>query len=355
MIDLLIIGGGIVGSWIALRAARKGHQVALCDLSDNPGDATSGRNSGVLHAGIYYSPGSVKARHCVRGHALTVEYLQEQGIPHSICGKLITMGDQQGPDARNRLEALLENARTLGARDLQIVGNLSRDYPGVKGEKAILSPHTGVCDAASYLKSVQGAARDAGCYWLAGRKLVALEKEGALLEDPEGRTETVSAERYINAAGLHCDEVARLSGLMDYEIRPVRGEYYRLSRAHPVHKLVYPLPDPHSTALGVHYTFHPGGDAYAGPNAVPADSVHDYRITQSASDFARSLSRILEGYEEKDFSPGYAGLRPRLKKNGKDYRDFVIENRGAFIHLLGIESPGLTSAISLSEEVMDLL
>lgn len=355
MIDLLIVGGGIVGSWIALRAARRGLTVAVCDQSPSPGDATSGRNSGVLHAGIYYSPGSKKALHCIRGYELTLEYLQEHGIPHTVCGKLITTGDQISPDTEERLQSIFDNARSIGARDLSILRNPGQTYEGVLGESAILSPHTGVCDAAAYLKSVQHQARNSGAIWLPGRKLVSVSGDRAVVVDQEGREEEIQSALFINSAGLHSDEVARLAGLQEYEIVPVRGEYYRLKRTHPLNMLVYPLPDPASTALGVHYTFHPGGDAYAGPNAVPASSKEDYRITQSRDDFAESLSRILSGYSTRDLSPGYAGIRPRLRVNGVDHRDFLIRKQDNFIHLLGIESPGLTSAASLSEEVMGLL
>ncbi|MCB1139098.1 MAG: FAD-dependent oxidoreductase [Leptospiraceae bacterium] len=355
MIDVLIIGGGIVGSWIALRAARRGLTVAVCDQSANPGDATSGRNSGVLHAGIYYTPGSKKAQHCIKGYALTLEYLKEHSLPHTICGKLITTGDQLGPDTEARLQSIFENACSIGARDLTILRNPGSIYNGVLGDSAILSPHTGVCDAAAYLKSVQNQAREAGAIWLLGRRLISVSGDRALVSDEEGRQEEIQSALFVNSAGLNCDEVARMTGLDEYEIVPVRGEYYRLRKAHPVNMLVYPLPDPSSTALGVHYTFHPGGDAYAGPNAVAADSREDYRITQSRTDFAESLSRILSGYAPEDLSPGYAGIRPRLRVNGVDYRDFLIRRQENFIHLLGIESPGLTSAASLSEEVMELL
>ena len=359
MIDLLIVGGGIVGSWLAYRAAERGMSVAMCDLSHRPGDATSGRNSGVLHAGIYYKPESLKAIHCIRGYALTLEYLQKNNVPHTVCGKLITTGQQRGDEAEARLQALLENARSIGARDLSVIRNVEKHYPGVKGESALLSPHTGVCDAAAYLRSVQNRAQQAGAFWLIGRKLVALENQAdgvrAILQDDEGRQEEVVCARAVNAAGLYCDEVAAMVGLGGYEIVPVRGEYYRLNKPHPVNILVYPLPDPNSTALGVHYTFHPGGDAYAGPNAVSAESKEDYRITQSARDFAASLSHILDGYTEADLGPGYAGLRPRLRIDGQDYRDFYIHRQDNCIHLLGIESPGLTSAASLSETVLNQL
>ncbi|HBS04301.1 MAG TPA: FAD-dependent oxidoreductase [Leptospiraceae bacterium] len=359
MIDLLVIGGGIVGSWVAYRASQAGMSVALCDSSHQPGDATSGRNSGVLHAGIYYQPDSLKAFHCIRGYQLTVEYLESHKVPYEICGKLITTGKQSSSDTLDRLEALKQNAERVGARDLTILQNPADQFPGVLGQAAILSPNTGVCDAAAYLRSVQEDAKAQGTYWLNGRKVASISLQGdgcnVLLEDSEGRQEEVQSSMIVNSAGLYSDEIARMTGLPGLRIHPVRGEYYRLRTNHSVGKLVYPLPDPTSTALGVHYTFHPGGDAYAGPNAVPAESKEDYRITQSATDFAESLGNILTGYSVDDLSPGYAGLRPRLYIDEKEYRDFYIRKAGRCIHLLGIESPGLTSAASISLSVHEML
>ena len=344
---------------MALRAARAGLSVALCDLSHQPGDATSGRNSGVLHAGIYYAPDSLKAFHCIRGYALTLEYLKSKKLPHEICGKLITTGRNASQDSIEKLEVLKANAERIGARDLSILSNPGKSFAGVQGNAAILSPNTGVCDAAAYLHSIQAEAQAEGVYWLNGRKATSARTnhEGCeiLLQDSAGNEESVEASIVVNAAGLYSDQIAALAGLDGMEIVPVRGEYYRLKKTHSVGKLVYPLPDPDSTALGVHYTFHPGGDAYAGPNAIGADSKEDYRITQSAAEFAESLSNILDGYGSDDLTAGYAGIRPRLRINGKDHRDFYMKQDGPWIHLLGIESPGLTSAASISISVIELL
>jgi len=356
LLDLLVIGAGIVGSWVAYRAALRGLTVGLCDSADRPGDGISGRNSGVLHAGLYYTPGSLKAKHCIRGRILTEEFCRRYNVPHIICGKLITPGYETRPDDEARLLAIEENALKCGAEGLEMVSQPGQKFAGVRGKSALFSSKTGVVDAPAYLKAVDSLSREAGVMLLLGRKFVEGSSGNAIFECRDGSREEISANTIVNAAGLTSDEVAFGFGLTEYEIRPNRGEYFRLSKRLPHDILVYPLPHTDSTALGVHYTFHLNGEAYAGPNSIWAENKIDYRITANATDFHKSLSRIISGYEVEDFHPGYAGLRPRLFHLGKPQTDFLIlKQPERVIHLLGIESPGLTSAASISEEVVGML
>lgn len=353
-IDVLVIGAGIVGSWVARAALDRRLSVAICDRSHRPGDGISARNSGVLHAGIYYRPGSLKARHCVRGKELAESFLAKHSAPVLRCGKLIVAG----ADEHDRVTALMQNAATNGAR-VEFIDHPGDRFPGVRGDLALYSPDTCVTDTAFYLSRLHQSIETDGGVLLRGQCFTRIEEHGdtvkAVIEDavrPDVR-EIVRARFIVNCAGLHADEVAANVGLAEYEIRPVRGEYHRLRRPHRAGLLVYPLPhQAGDTALGVHYTPHPSGEAYAGPNAIPAASKSDYRITASAAEFVESLSRIVDGYDESDLSPGYAGLRPRLFRNGLPVHDFVTEEypRNVF-HFLGIESPGLTAAPSLPSEL----
>ena len=355
MVDVLVIGAGIVGSWVARYLAERGRSVVVCDAATRPGDGITGRNSGVIHAGIYYPPDSAKARHCLRGRRLLLEFAARHDVPHEVCGKLSVTGhqtDETREAAAARLHQLYENAQASGAENLELLAHPGREYPGVPGELAIHSKGSGVVDPAAYHSAVRHFAEDAGAIFLPGRRFLEGAAGEARFRAPDGETETIVAGQVVNAAGLFSDDVARAFGLRDYEIRPNRGEYYRLRRPLPYRKLIYPLPATDSTALGVHYTFQPDGEAYAGPNSVWADHKEDYDISMAAAPFAESLARILDVYQPEDLTPGYSGLRPRLFQRGEALRDYLIAEEPAGVwHVLGIESPGLTAAASLAEEV----
>ncbi len=340
--DAVVIGSGIVGSWISLRLAEAGLQVVVCDSAERSGDGISGRNSGVLHAGLYYPPGSQKAIHCIRGRILVAEFLDHAGVPYKVCGKLIVAADRS---SEPELLALKENAEACGATGLEIVSRPGDQWHGVRGTLALHSRNTGVVDPTSYLRAVQAAAVAAGVIFLFKTRVT-----GGTTGKVSTNGEEIPCLFVVNAAGLHSDDVASSFGADGFEIRPNRGEYYRLKKPLPYQKLIYPLPHKESTALGVHYTFRLDGEAYAGPNSIWADSKSDYRITASRTEFFESLSSILDGYSEDDLEPGYAGLRPRLFEKGREIRDFkIVEKPDRVFHLLGIESPGLTSAPALAE------
>ncbi|MBL8018302.1 MAG: FAD-dependent oxidoreductase [Leptospirales bacterium] len=354
--DVVVIGAGLIGTWIAYECANRGLVVALCDQSDPPGDGISGRNSGVLHAGLYYTPGSLKAKHCIRGRKLAIDFFENYNVPYMVCGKLITAGEPSHADDEETILKIKANAEASGAEGIEILQNPGRMFPGVRGKLALHSAGTGVVDAAAYLKRLYRAAEESGVTILAGRTFVEGHAGEVTLENPAGERETIQCGAIINAAGLESDTVARNFGVDRFEIRPNRGEYFRLRKNLDQQILVYPLPHTDSTALGVHYTFHLNGDSYAGPNSIWAETKADYRVTASREEFHRSLSRILDGYTLDDLQPGYSGLRPRLFENGNAIKDFVIlEQPARVVHMLGIESPGLTSAPSLAREVCDLL
>lgn len=357
MIDVLVVGSGIIGSWIAYLAAKHGLSVALCEKMENRGDGISGRNSGVLHSGIYYEQNSAKLQHCLRGYRLSLDFFNQYKIPHTIAGKLITSGEQDNrtkADIRQSIEKLLENGKANGLQNLQWITDPGKEYPGVKGHYAIHVPQTGVVDVPVYLKTLWQLADNAGVIFLKKRKF-AFQQNQPLLIDAE-KTEPVDSQYIINAAGLYSDEITTQYGLEDYQVRANKGEYYQIRKPLPYHKLIYPMPAVDSTALGVHYTFNMAKEAYAGPNSNWAQSKEDYTIRTPRNVYYQSLCKILDGYQEEDLQPGYAGLRPRLFHRGEAVRDFIIEQQPKHVfHLLGIESPGLTSAPSLAQEIIHQL
>jgi len=352
---ILVVGSGIVGSWIAYYLAKQGKEVYLVEKEKNAGDGISGRNSGVLHSGIYYDLASLKSKVCLRGYELALSFFQEYDVPYKICGKLITTGLSESEEEETAklqsLEALLKNGEAAGIPNLQVIDNLATRFPYANGPLAIWNPKTGVVDVPEYLKALWRASESKGVQFLKNKKLVFQEGIPHLKDISSGDLESIEADLFINAGGLYSDELSRAHGMDGYEIRPNKGEYFRLRKPLPEEVLVYPLPLKTSTALGVHYTFNLGGDAYAGPNSNWAKSKEDYSFQTERSVYFESLQKILNCYKEEDLTEGYVGLRPRLFFQGEPLKDFQILSKDNWIHLLGIESPGLTSAPGIAEEV----
>lgn len=361
--DVIVIGGGVVGLWTALLAAQSGRSVALLERCDRLGAMTTSRNSGVLHGGLYYTPQSLKAKHCVCGRHLSVEFLREQGVPFSICGKYIVPaatqdldGTASTADGDEALERLRNLAQTNGVEDVDIRHS---DQPFLHPERVLHVGCTGIVDLPAYVKALERALRQSGgeiflkhtCVEAeAGRILARSDNEASV--DEEFRADCI-----VNSAGLYADEVARMFGLTGFEVRPNKGSHFQLRVPLPVQTLVYPLPSPHSGFLGVHYTPDMQGMAWAGPNTADAEDKEDFTPDADRSAFFDGLKQIVRNYTVADLiGPNKAGLRARLYENGTACTDFVIRQYPAGVcHLLGIESPGLTSAPSLAQEALRLL
>ena len=363
--DLVVIGGGVVGLWTALHAARSGLSVALLERCDRLGAMASGRNSGVLHSGLYYVPGSLKAKHCVPGRHLSVAFLREQGVPFSICGKYIVPAatreqdiwtqDTPAIDAGHyeELERLRALAQTNGVEEAVI---RRRDQPFLRAPWVLHIGCTGIVDLPAYMDALERAVRRSGVAVFLGRTCVAGEA-GRVLARSESATaaEEFTAGSIVNAAGLYCDAVADMFGLPGFEVRPNKGSYFQLRFALPVQTLVYPLPSEHSGFLGIHYTPDMRGNAWAGPNTAWAAGKSDMTPEGNREAFFQGLSAILpNAYKADDLlGPSKMGLRARLYENGAACRDFVIREQPAGVcHLLGIESPGLTCAPSLARDAL---
>ncbi|MDZ4726896.1 MAG: FAD-dependent oxidoreductase [Leptospira sp.] len=352
----VVVGSGIIGTWIALSLAKKGEEVYVIEKSEQAGDGISGRNSGVLHSGIYYDVNSLKSEMCFRGYDLSLSFFETNKIPFKLCGKVITIGLSDNVEEEKskleELEKLYQNGVTLGIKGMELFEKPSSRWQHLLGNKALWIPKTGIVDVPNYLKILWNLASNLGVQFLKRKKMKFINNSPVLVDSLTGEKEDIVADHFINAAGLYSDELALDAGLEGYEIRPNKGEYFRLKRNLPYETLVYPLPMKTSTALGVHYTFNLGGDAYAGPNSNWAESKEDYKFVTNKSEYYKSIMKILDFYSEDDLVEGYVGLRPRLFYNNNPIKDFQIISKGNWTHLLGIESPGLTSSPAIAEKVL---
>jgi len=365
--NILIIGGGVVGCAVAEALSRRWQDVFLVEQFPKLGMATSSRNSGVNHSGIYYPKNSLKARHCVAGNRLTYEFCAKHKVPFRHCGKLVVAADAHEEE---QLVALKKRGEDNGVEGLRMIGadEIQKREPHIRGTAALDVPSTGIVSAEELVHAYARVAANQGANIVNHASVTTLEPSGSTIrvglrigDEENSQTETIEARCVINAAGLYADEVAALLGNHSWKIYPVRGEYceVRGPRASLINNLVYPLPHADGLSLGVHFTKTLWGTFLLGPTATYVDSKTDYEKNRlPISDFAHSAKTLLPEIEEKDLQLGYSGLRPKLvPPGGHGIADFVITRDPKVpqaIHLVGIESPGLTAAPAIAEHVSQL-
>ena len=360
--NIVIIGGGVVGCAIACAAAERWSDVFLLEQMPKLGMGASSRNSGVIHSGLYYPPESLKARHCVRGNTLTYEFCAAHGVPHRKTGKLVVAAS---PEEEVKLDALCERGRANGVEDLAIVDRaaIRAREPHIEGRAAILARTTGVVASEELVKAYARVATERGANIVTHAKVERLDaqKDAVRVASAVGEIESRCV---VNAAGLFADEVAALIGspLAQHRIYPVRGEYCELVRAKSnlVNALVYPLPHPEGLSLGVHLTKTLWGTVLVGPTARYIDDKNDYeRDRLPIEEFARMARHLLPEVKAEDLVLAYSGIRAKLTPPEKPgFDDFIITRDPVFprvVQLIGIESPGLTSAPSIAEHVTQLV
>ncbi len=382
-VNVVIIGGGVVGCAIARELSARIPDVFVLEQLPKVGMATSTRNSGVIHSGIYYVPGSLKALLCLEGNRLTREFCAANGVPHRICGKIVVAShDSELPT----LERLAENGRVNGVAGLRMIGRerIRQREPHVSAIAALEVPSTGILSAEDLVKAYARAAVAQGASILTGARVVGLEpRSGAIAVTIEmgdtpgsgggsggasGRDsaqvslETVEARCVVNSAGLYADEVAALAGNTNYRIYPVRGEYAEI--AHPrsdlVKALVYPLPHTDQLGLGVHLTRTLWGTVLVGPTARYIKEKNDYeRDRLPLEEFLHSARVLVPDLESEHLRLAYSGIRPKLvPPDAHTIADFVIARDPGcphMINLVGIESPGLTAAPAIAKHVAPLV
>jgi L-2-hydroxyglutarate oxidase LhgO len=366
--NVLIVGGGIVGCAVAEALSRRWADVFLVEKNPKFGMATSSRNSGVIHSGIYYPKNSWKAKLCVAGNRLTKEFCVRHGVPHRTTGKLVVAKDAS---EEAELLALKKKGEENGVTGLRLIdaAEIRAQEPHVKGYAALEVPSTGICSSEELVHAYARVAEGQGANLVNHATVVRMEPQKDSVrvtlrigDEEQSEEETIEALCVVNSAGLYADEVAGMLGPRPWKIYPVRGEYCEIrgARAELIRNLVYPLPHHDQLTLGVHFTKTLWGTTLVGPTATYVDGKENYeRGRLSIAEFAADAKTMLPEIEERDLQLGYAGLRPKLKAPGeKGIADFVIEADAEVprvIQLVGIESPGLTAAPAIAERVGELV
>ena len=387
--DVAVVGGGIVGLATAWRLLERDPRLAivLLEKESGPGEHQTGHNSGVIHSGLYYKPGSEKAKTCVEGGRLLVDFCRARGVPHEICGKLVVATSEE---ERPRLAELARRGRENGVPGLKEVApdELRTIEPHAAGVAGLHVPSTGITDFGAVARTLARLLAERGADVRFGAKVTALSSSGSEVRIVAGGA-PLASRHAVACAGLHADRVARLDGVdAGVRIVPFRGEYYRLApgREGLVKGLLYPVPDPRFPFLGVHFTRLVGGGAEAGPNAVPALAREGYRKTSfSLGDsieealnpgvwrllanyggmaagelyrsfwkpaFVKALQKLVPDIRSEDLSPGGAGVRAQaLRRDGTLEDDFVLVPHGRIVHVLNAPSPAATASLAIGERI----
>jgi L-2-hydroxyglutarate oxidase LhgO len=364
-VDAVVIGAGVVGLACAYELSQRLDSVVVLEREVGPGREISSRNSGVVHAGIYYPKDSLKTKLCIEGNRRLYAWCEAHEVPHKHTGKLIvatSAGDEQ------RLRTIAAHAQEVGAGELRLMtGSEAREQePELRCALALHSPTSGVVDVHELIASLVHEIKEADGMVVYHTSVDEIRRyrDGWVIQttDTTGSQMELEAPRVINAAGLSALDVAAKSGLLAAE-RPWRlyrckGSYFALGAGAPPtrNSLIYPLPE--GGGLGVHLTADISGARRAGPDAEFIDRI-DYSVDESrAEQFATAVARYLPGIRAEHLTPDYSGIRPKLVGPGGGFADFVIANpasQSGVVHLIGIESPGLTASLAIGAHVSDVI
>jgi L-2-hydroxyglutarate oxidase LhgO len=367
--DITIIGAGVVGLAIAENVSKTHNNVFLIEKHTSFGQETSSRNSEVIHAGIYYTKDSLKARLCVEGKWMIYDYCKKYDIPFNNCGKLIVATSEEEISVIKgiRLTALKNGVDDLLFLEREQISELE---PNIFALKALFSPSTGIVDSHSLMKQYETNSYNNGCQIVYGSEVAGISQiENGYkinLFDADKKNYSFTTRIIINSAGLTSDKVSEMVGIKDDSLKILfcKGEYFRINppKNRLINRLVYPVPHQNMEGIGIHVTIDMGGGVKLGPDVKYLESnIYDYKVTASKQEaFYKSVKKFLPFLEFDDITPEMAGIRPKIQKPGEPLRDFYImeeTSRGypGFINLIGMESPGLTSSIAIAKYVNGLI
>jgi len=367
--DITIIGAGVVGLAIAENVSRTHNNVFLIEKHTSFGQETSSRNSEVIHAGIYYTKDSLKARLCVEGKWMIYDYCKKYDIPFNNCGKLIVATSEEEISV---IEGIRLTALKNGVDDLSFLEReqISELEPNIFALKALFSPSTGIVDSHSLMKQYETNSYNNGCQIVYGSEVTGISQiENGYkinLFDADKNNYSFTTRIIINSAGLTSDKVSEMVGISDdsLKIHFCKGEYFRINppKNRLINRLIYPVPHQKMEGIGIHVTIDISGGVKLGPDVKYLESnIYDYKVTPSKQEaFYKSAKKFLPFLEFDDIAPEMAGIRPKIQKPGEPLRDFYIMEetiRGypGFINLIGMESPGLTSSIAIAKYVNGLI
>jgi L-2-hydroxyglutarate oxidase LhgO len=366
--EITIIGAGVVGLAIAENVTENCTDVFLVEKHTTFGQETSSRSSEVIHAGIYYPKGSLKAKLCVEGKWLLYDYCKKHDIPFNNCGKLIVATSH---DEIAIIEGIRQTAFDNGV-DLEVLGKeaISEIEPNIFALKALFSSSTGIVDSHSLMKQYETNTLNNGGQIVYGSEVTGIKMidngyEVTLL-DSDKTIYTFTSRIIINSAGLTSDKTSELAGIKDdtLKIHFCKGEYFRLNppKNKLIKRLIYPVPVHNLEGIGIHVTVDMGGGVKLGPDVTWLESnIYDYKVDPSKHEaFFRSAKKFLPFLTKDDIVPEMAGIRPKIQRPGELIRDFYIKeesDRGypGFINLIGMESPGLTASIAIAKHVRNLI
>ena len=390
--DIVVVGGGIVGLSTALKIKEKqpGLNVLLLEKEADISAHQTGNNSGVIHSGIYYKPGSLKAENCIRGYSMLLDFCKENQIPVDLCGKVIVATKEE---ELGQLEKLYQRGIDNGLAGLKYLSKaeIQEREPHCSGIKGIFVPQTGIVNYRLVSKKIAEKFIQLGGQVLTSHKVISVEAQLGRVEviTPQ---KTIVCKLMVNCAGLYCDKIAEMAGQnLDVRIIPFRGEYYSIKpeKAHLVKNLIYPVPDPNFPFLGVHFTRRISGEIEAGPNAVFAFRREGYKRTSfnwsefwqsmlwrgfrkvavkywktglgeyyrsfSKAAFTKALQELVPDIREEDLLPAGAGVRAQAcDKDGGLIDDFYIREAPGCIHVLNAPSPAATSSLSIGDTISEL-